>query len=133
MAVGECSCGGIAFEIKGDLLEVFVCHCSICRRSSGSNGMAVVVIDNDQFRWLRGKELVASWKKPDTDWQKWFCRICGAPLPGVNDETRMFVPAGLISEGGESLRVKHHIWVDSKAVWDEIGDTGERHREAFER
>jgi hypothetical protein len=45
----------------------------------------------------------------------------------------MFVPAGLISEGGESLRVKHHIWVDSKAVWDEIGDTGERHREAFER
>ncbi|MGD2032094.1 MAG: GFA family protein [Gammaproteobacteria bacterium] len=133
MAVGECSCGGVAFEIKGDLLEVFVCHCSICRRSSGSNGMAVVVIDNDQFRWLRGKELVASWKKPDTDWQKWFCRICGAPLPGVNDETRMFVPAGLISEGGESLRVKHHIWVDSKAVWDEIGDTGERHREAFER
>jgi hypothetical protein len=133
MAVGECSCGGIAFEIKGDLLEVFVCHCSICRRSSGSNGMAVVVIDNDQFRWLRGKDLVASWKKPDTDWQKWFCRICGAPLPGVNDETRMFVPAGLISEGGESLRVKHHIWVDSKAVWDEIGDTGERHREAFER
>jgi hypothetical protein len=95
--------------------------------------MAVVVIDNDQFRWLRGKDLVASWKKPDTDWQKWFCRICGAPLPGVNDETRMFVPAGLISEGGESLRVKHHIWVDSKAVWDEIGDTGERHREAFER
>ncbi len=133
MAVGECSCGGVAFEIKGDLLEVFVCHCSICRRSSGSNGMAVVVIDNDQFRCLRGKDLVASWKKPDTDWQKWFCRICGAPLPGVNDETRMFVPAGLISEGGESLRVKHHIWVDSKAVWDEIGDTGERHREAFER
>ena len=133
MAVGECSCGGVAFEIKGDLLEVFVCHCSICRRSSGSNGRAVVVIDNDQFRWLRGKDLVASWKKPDTDWQKWFCRICGAPLPGVNDETRMFVPAGLISEGGESLRVKHHIWVDSKAVWDEIGDTGERHREAFER
>ena len=133
MAVGESSCGGIAFEIKGDLLEVFVCHCSIFRRSSGSNGMAVVVIDNDQFRWLRGKDLVASWKKPDTDWQKWFCRICGAPLPGVNDETRMFVPAGLISEGGESLRVKHHIWVDSKAVWDEIGDTGERHREAFER
>ena len=133
MALGECNCGAVAFEIDADLSDVFVCHCSICRRSSGSNGMAVVVIDNDQFRWLRGKDLVASWKKPDTDWQKWFCRICGAPLPGVNDETRMFVPAGLISEGGESLRVKHHIWVDSKAVWDEIGDTGERHREAFER
>lgn len=30
-----------------------------------------------------------------------------------------------IEEGGESLSVIHHIWVDSKAVWDEIGDSGD--------
>jgi hypothetical protein len=45
----------------------------------------------------------------------------------------MFVPAGLITDGGDSLKVKHHIWVDSKAVWDVIGDSGRQHREAFER
>jgi hypothetical protein len=44
----------------------------------------------------------------------------------------MFVPAGLISAGGEALSVIHHVWVDSKAVWDEIGDAGQRHPEAFE-
>jgi hypothetical protein len=44
----------------------------------------------------------------------------------------MFVPAGLITEGGENLRVAHHIWVGSKAVWDEIGDTGKQHAEAFQ-
>ncbi len=43
----------------------------------------------------------------------------------------MFVPAGLISEGGEALRVAHHIWVDSKAGWDEIGDSGKQHPGAF--
>ncbi|MGD8532702.1 MAG: GFA family protein [Gammaproteobacteria bacterium] len=118
--------------MKADLSEVFVCHCSICRRSSGSNGMAVVVIANDQFRWLQGQHLITSWKKPGADWQKWFCRICGSPLPGVNDESRTFVPAGLICDGGESLRVMHHIWVASKAVWDEIGDAGKQHLEAFE-
>ncbi|MGD8637048.1 MAG: GFA family protein [Gammaproteobacteria bacterium] len=133
MAVRECNCRGVAFEIKADLTEVFVCHCSICRRSSGSNGMAVVVIDNDKFRWIRGEGLITYWKKPGTDWQKWFCRICGASLPGVNDATRMFVPAGLISEGGESLRVKHHIWLGSRAVWDKIGDAGKQHPEAFEK
>lgn len=131
MATGECNCGAVSFEIGADLADVYICHCSICRRSSGSNGMAVVVIGNDQFRWIRGEGEVASWRKPGTDWQKWFCRICGSPLPGINDETRMFVPAGLITKGGESLRVAHHIWVDSKAVWDEIGDAGERHHEAF--
>jgi hypothetical protein len=60
-------------------------------------------------------------------------KICGSPVPGLNDESRMFVPAGLITDGGDSLKVKHHIWVDSKAVWDVIGDSGRQHREAFER
>lgn len=133
MARGECNCGSVAFEIDAKLTDVYVCHCSICRRSSGANGIAVVVVGNDRFRWTRGEELVTHWHKPGTEWEKWFCRICGSPVPGRNDDTRMFVPAALIAEGGESLRVAHHIWVDSKAVWDEIGDAGRQHREAFQR
>jgi hypothetical protein len=132
MARGECNCGAVAFEIRTDLSGVFVCHCSICRRSTGSNGIAVVVVDNAAFRWVRGEDRIATWKKPGADWQKWFCRVCGSPLPGANDESRMFVPAGLITEGGDALRVVHHVWVDSKAGWDEIGDSGKRHAGAFE-
>jgi len=45
----------------------------------------------------------------------------------------MFVPAGAIRDGGEDLAVTHHIWVGSKATWDQIGDSGRRHREALER
>ena len=131
MARGQCNCGAVAFEISADLSGVIVCHCSICRRSTGSNGIAVVVIDNDAFRWTRGEEQIATWKKPDADWQTWFCRNCGSRLPGQNDESRMFVPAGLISDGGDALRVVHHIWVDSRAVWDEIGDSGKQHHEGF--
>lgn len=133
MASGECNCGAVAFELSADLSGVFVCHCSICRRSTGSNGIAVVVVDNDAFRWIRGEEHIASWTKPNSEWQTWFCRTCGSPLPGANDESRMFVPAGLLSDGGDALRVIHHIWVDSKAGWDEIGDSGQRHAEALER
>jgi hypothetical protein len=128
---GQCNCGAVAFEIDAVISDVFVCHCSICRKCTGSNGIAVVVVDNDVFRWTRGEELIRTWRKPGADWQTWFCSMCGSPLPGANDESQMFVPAGLITGGGESLRVAHHIWVDSKAVWDEIGDTGEQHREAF--
>jgi len=133
MATGECNCGAVAFEICADLSGVFVCHCPICRRATGSNGIAVVVVDNDAFRWIRGEEHIATWKKPHTDWQTWFCGLCGSPVPGANDESRMFVPAGLISDGGETLKVTHHVWVDSKACWDEIGDSGRQHAEAFEK
>ncbi|MBX3705373.1 MAG: GFA family protein [Pseudomonadales bacterium] len=109
----------------------FVCHCSICRRFTGSNGIAVVV-QNEAFRRVRGQEHIATWQKPGADWQSRFCRVCGSTLPCPNDESRTFVPAGLISEDGESLRVIRHIWVHSKAVWDEIGDAGAQHPEAFQ-
>ena len=131
MPRGSCNCGGIAFEIDADLAGVIVCHCSICRRSTGSNGIAVALVDKEAFRWLEGEQLIATWKKPDADWQTWFCRVCGSPLPGDNDDQRMFVPAGSITEGGETLEVLHHIYVDSRASWDEIGDSGRQHGQAY--
>ncbi len=132
MAKGQCNCGAITFEIAAELSDVFICHCSICRRSTGSNGIAVLVVSNEDFRWTKGHEHIATWKKPDADWETWFCMTCGSRLPGVNDESRMFVPAGLITDGGDNLEVRHHIWVDSRAGWDVIGDAGRQHREAFE-
>ena len=131
MATGECNCGAVQFEIDADLTGVFVCHCSICRRFTGSNGIAVVVVPNDQFRWVRGQQFIATWKKPDTDWQAWFCRVCGSPVPGENDPATMFVPAGSITQGGDALKVIHHVWVGSKAGWDQIGDAGQQHTEGF--
>lgn len=131
VARGECNCGAVAFEITTDLSGVYVCHCSICRRATGANGIAVVVVDKDAFRWLRGEDSITLWEKPDADWEMNFCRICGSPLPGKNNESTVFVPAGLISEGGESLEVLHHLFVDSRADWDEIGDSGKQHHAGF--
>lgn len=133
MSAGECNCGAVRFEIDAVPTEVFVCHCSICRRFTGSSGIAVVVFPRDRLRWIRGPECIATWRKPDTDWQAWFCRICGSPVPGENDAGTMFAPAGCITEGGESLRVAHHLWVGSKAPWDDIGGSAQQHNEGFRR
>lgn len=133
MAKGQCNCGSVAFEVDGDMSGIYVCHCSICRRATGSNGIAVLVVNNDAFQWIRGEDLIATWKKPDADWEMWFCHQCGSPLPGTNNDTTLFIPAGLITEGGESLKVTDHLYVDSRAHWDEIGDSGRQHREGYER
>ena len=131
MVQGQCNCGSVAFEIDTDISEVFICHCSICRKYTGNNGVAVVIVGNDVFRWVRGEDKISKWTKPVGDWQSSFCQVCGSSLPVVNDESHMAVPAGLITEGGQSLKVTHHIWVDSKAVWDEIGDSGKQHCKSF--
>ncbi len=131
MVRGACNCEAVSFEVSGEISDVYVCHCSICRRRSGSNGIAVVIVPRERFRWTGGEEQIKSWRKPGHDWQTWFCDTCSSALPGINDAATMFVPAGLISEGGDQLRVAHHICVDSRAPWDVIGDGGRKHSEAF--
>jgi hypothetical protein len=131
MINGKCNCGAVTFEIDCDVKDVFICHCTMCRRSTGSNGIAVFVVDNNAFRWTKGETDVCTWKETDGNWQTSFCRTCGSPLPGINDKSRMYVPAGLIEEGADSLRVAHHIYVDLKAPWDIIGDSGKQHNRSF--
>lgn len=131
MLTGHCNCGSVRFELDDTPDGVYVCHCSICRRSTGTNGIAVVLVRNDRFRWTAGEDLVTAWTKPNSNWDTWFCRACGSKVPGRNDPERMFVPAGLLPGQGIGLTVRHHIWVGSKAEWDEIGDQGKQHDEAY--
>ena len=131
MASGECNCGAISFEVDARLSDVFICHCSICRRSTGANGIAVVIVPNGSFRWTRGEEHIACWKKPDANWETWFCSRCGSRVPGNDSPDNMFIPAGCISSGGESLKVAHHVWVNSRAGWDVISDRGVQHLERY--
>ena len=131
MISGQCNCGAVAFEIDAQISDIYICHCSICRKSTGGNGIPVVIFARDAFRWIKGEDNISVWKKPDADWEKTFCKTCGSPLPHKNDDVRMFAPAGLLTEGGDHLKVAHHIWVGSKANWDEIGDDGQQHPTAF--
>ncbi len=131
MLKGQCNCGEVAFEITTDVTDVYVCHCSICRKATGTNGIAVIVINNKYFEWLSGESLLKTWKKPGHDWQSSFCQNCGSILPDENNESTTYVPVGSITQGDEKLKVAHHVFVDSKASWDEIGDAGKQHPEAF--
>ncbi|SHO58423.1 GFA family protein [Vibrio quintilis] len=131
MAKGECNCGSVKFEIKSKVSDVFICHCSICRKSTGSGGIAVVIVLNSDFSWVTGEELIQKWAKPGHDWETSFYKCCGSPLPGADSQSHMYVPAGLISADAEHLKVAHHLWVNSKAGWEVIGDSGQQHPEAF--
>ena len=129
---GKCNCGSIAFEIDAHISDVFICHCSICRNSTGSGGIAVVVVDNGKFDWVKGRDRISSWSKPGNDWHTCFCSVCGSILPGENDAHRMYIPVGTLISGHENLKVAHHIYVNSKASWEEIGDSGKQHPEGYE-
>jgi hypothetical protein len=108
------------FEITGMHSKVSICHCSLCRRTSGTGSSAAIVVGYDQLNWLSGLDLVTNGPKHS------FCRVCGAYAPDSNPRKTLYVvPVGILDDNPELL-VGPHIFVDSKARWDVIGEDGAR-------
>ncbi|WP_444897084.1 GFA family protein [Microbulbifer sp. SSSA005] len=122
IANGSCNCGSVNFRIHIIPHEVYICHCSICRKATGGGGIAVTVVSNEDFEWISGQDYIKTWIKPNHDWQTSFCSECGSSLPGKNDDKAMYVPVSLLDTGFERLKVKKHLFLDSKAVWEEVDE-----------
>jgi hypothetical protein len=120
MLKGSCLCGGMRFEITGTHSKISLCHCSLCRKTSGTGSSAAIVVGYDQLNWLSGLELVTNGPKHS------FCRVCGAHAPDSNPRKTLYVvPVGILDDNPELL-VGQHIFVGSKAHWDVIGEDGAR-------
>lgn len=59
-----------------------------------------------------------------------FCRTCGSPLPRFHPNGKIyFVPAGVLDDD-PGVKIERHIFVGSKAPWDEIGGSALQFQEA---
>src|SRR3546814_7038212 len=71
----SCLCGEIRFEIDGKIGAAGQCHCSKCRKVSGTDGNAVFYASTAGFRWLAGEDLIERFVVPDgRGWTSHFCR-----------------------------------------------------------
>ena len=120
MIEGSCLCGGVRFELHPGYTDIYQCHCSRCRKVSGAASNAVVVAPASSLVWLSGRELGKRYLL-DGDWPVEFCANCGSKLPTADENGQTYwVPAGLL-DADPGVAVGAHIYVDSKADWDEIG------------
>ncbi|GAB2883335.1 GFA family protein [Microbulbifer echini] len=125
---GKCLCGAVEFQLDGPLPDLYQCHCSLCRKLSGSASDTAMFIGRDQFRWVRGLDKISSYRKT-TGFRADFCGSCGSTVPHLmSNTTHFWVPAGLL-DGEFSGKVAVHLHVNSKACWDEIGGQGEHFAE----
>jgi hypothetical protein len=128
MISGSCLCGGIQFEIHGDLPGIGQCHCSLCRKVSGVGSTATINIAAEQLVWRSGQDLVAEFQRP-SGYGTSFCRVCGSPAPDANrTQTRYGVPIGLLA--AVPTAIAEHTYVASKASWDVIGDDAPQYAQA---
>jgi len=122
--LGNCLCGGVRFELSGKLPNLYQCHCSLCRRVTGSSANAAFRVGQAQLSWQAGEDLIRRYQSA-SGFKSHFCSRCGSPLPNPTaGGSAWWVPVGLL-EGGEELRVGAHLFVASKASWDVIPAAGE--------
>lgn len=117
---GSCLCGRCVFEIPDDPGPLNKCHCSKCRKRSGTGSNAVFWIEPDDLQWLSGEDLKKSFLMPD-GWEAVFCSECGSPLPRLVPGEEWIVPAGTMDEDVVTT-VRAHIYVANKPSWEVIGD-----------
>lgn len=126
MIRGRCLCGGVQFELDRAVGPFELCHCSRCRKVSGSAFMAAIGVRRSDFRWVGGRDLIRAYEAPLLEarpvYRICFCSVCGSCVPDPEDDSELFeVAAGLLDDDPQ-LQPDKHIFIELKAPWFQITD-----------
>jgi hypothetical protein len=117
---GTCSCGAVRYAVPDAFLYAVYCHCSKCRRATGSAFKPLAGIERDKLALIQGKDnllIVGDANGNDTH-----CKRCGSLLYSVVRGGRyVHVAMGTLADD-PSIRPTSHIFVGSKAPWFTIAD-----------
>ncbi len=122
---GGCLCGGVRFEVTLPFRRANHCHCSRCRKHSGTFGLTQGRLPRERFRLLAGEELIRVYRPAEGAAVKAFCSACGSSLFGAYwpDGDEISIRLGTL-DADPGIRSQYHSFVDSKATWDELPDDG---------
>ena len=122
---GGCLCGGVRYELTEPFRRANHCHCSLCRRHSGTFGLSQGRVPRDGFRLLNGAELVQVYRPPEGTAVKAFCSVCGSSLFGGTwpEGPEVSVRLGSL-DGDPGIRPQYHSFTGSRAPWDRLPADG---------
>jgi hypothetical protein len=118
---GSCLCGQVRYEIRGEIGIGYFCHCSRCRKATGTAFASSAVVAAKDFYVIQGAATLKSFSVNGL--HRMFCAECGSPIISKRDAMPDAVRVRLGSLDTPLERgPKGHIFVDSKADWFEIHD-----------
>ena len=111
---GSCLCQAVTYQFYGPEYIFQYCHCSRCRKFTGSAFASNILVDPKQFEWLGGEEVVGRFDHPDArHFATCFCKQCGSSLPWLSQSgTAMIIPAGTLDEDPGIKPTQNIFWKD---------------------
>jgi hypothetical protein len=121
---GSCLCGAVTYSVTGEPKRFYHCHCSRCRKVTGTGHASNLFLQPAALQWLSGEEQVRLFKVPQAKrFTNSFCATCGSRLPRqamLSDV--VMIPAGSLEEA-PPLKPQARIFSDSRASWSCSDDT----------
>jgi hypothetical protein len=120
MLAGGCLCGAVKYEVADTFRYAMNCHCSNCRRTTGSAFKSFAGVERDRLRITEGEQAISIYG--DEAAHDVHCGTCGSLLYSVVREgAYVHVAMGTLMDE-PAIRPSMHIFVGSKAKWHEITD-----------
>lgn len=115
---GSCLCGAVRFEVSPPSLMFRYCHCSRCRKATGTAHAANLFVPASQFKWLAGESQLRRFDLPGAKrFAVNFCTQCGTRMPHqVPGTENVLIPAGVL-DAAPDLTPDSSIFWGSKAAW----------------
>jgi hypothetical protein len=119
---GGCLCGGVRYVLRGEPGPITLCHCGQCRKAQGGAAAAVSPVRAAEFEITQGAELLRAYESSPGK-ERVFCGRCGSPLFSRRAADTDFLRLRIGSlDAPVGRKPAAHIFVGSKADWDEICD-----------
>lgn len=119
MPKGNCLCGGVQFEVAGEIPNPVACHCSMCRKVSGHFWVATG-FRRERLN-LSGEENL-TWYQSSENVRRGFCKTCGSALFFEDTTTPWISVAMGALEQPTSVKLHSHIYTGNKGDYYEITD-----------
>ena len=124
---GSCLCGAVRYAVLDEFAYALNCHCSNCRRATGSAFKSFAGIERGKLQLTHGSEQLSIFG--DERAHDVRCKACGSLLYSVvRDGAYAHVTLGTLVDE-PTIRPTAHIFVGSKATWYTITDTLPQHDE----
>ena len=120
MLKGGCFCGAVRYEAEGEPWHQTVCHCSICRRTSGAPIVAWFTVKTGDFRIVAGEPARFRSSGAAT---RTFCGACGTALTFQSYDHADEIDVTTCSlDDPERVPPKSHTWRASGLSWVKSAD-----------
>jgi hypothetical protein len=120
MLTGGCYCGAIRYEAAGPAVNQSICHCTMCRGTTGAPCVAWFSVPSQGFQLLGGEPTAYRSSEHAT---RTFCPTCGTQITFADDASPEEIDIATCTlDRPAEMPPQQHIFTRSRLPWLSLTD-----------